>query len=147
MKSDVHFIIAESTDDFEAYYRLRYELLRKPWGQPESSVKDAEEDRSIHVLVRNASGEAVGTGRLQINSQEEGQVRSMTVREKDQRSGLGSRILMHLEKIARERGMKRLILDARDTATGFYEASGYTVTGESYTLFNTIRHLRMEKML
>jgi ribosomal protein S18 acetylase RimI-like enzyme len=39
------------------------------------------------------------------------------------------------------------VLDAREPAVGFYEKLGYEVTGESYLLFNSIQHFRLQKTL
>jgi predicted GNAT family N-acyltransferase len=64
-----------------------------------------------------------------------------------QGKGLGSDILRFIEQKAKEKKLKKLILDARDHAVKFYEKNGYKVIGDSYLLFGTIKHFRMEKDL
>ena len=70
----------ETEVELEKYFNLRYEILRKPWNQPVSSTKDEWEGQSIHVLMLDEKNEAVACGRLQLNPNEEGQIRSLAVR-------------------------------------------------------------------
>ena len=136
-----------SKEDVESYYRLRYEILRKPWNQPPQSTKDEHEDISVHLLMKDDSGNAVATGRLQINSASEGQIRSMAVADAWQGKGLGRQVMEKIEAVAAEKKLERIVLDARKEAVGFYERMGYKVIADSYFLFNTIQHYRMEKVL
>jgi ribosomal protein S18 acetylase RimI-like enzyme len=54
-------------------------------------------------------------------------------------------VVEELEKIAIEKGAKKIILHARDNAVKFYERNGYKVVIESHTLFEVIPHFLMEK--
>jgi predicted GNAT family N-acyltransferase len=140
-------IIPESEKDLQTYYRLRYEVLRKAWGQTESSTKDEWEDQSLHALLLDENGNAVATGRLQFNSPIEGQIRSMAVIEECRGKGCGTQMLKFLEEKARERNLKKITLDSRDNAVNFYRKNGYKVEGDSYKLFDIIPHFRMGKKL
>jgi predicted GNAT family N-acyltransferase len=133
--------------ELEQYYNLRYEILRKPWSQPKQSTKDEWEDQSIHILMLDDNDKAIACGRLQLNSNEEGQIRSMAVKTDMQGRGLGKKIIEWIEAKAQELKLKRIILDARENAVKFYESSGYKVTGKSYLLFGVIKHYKMEKHL
>ena len=140
-------IIEPKTDEeFEKYFNLRYEILRKPWNQPPSSTIDEWENQSIHVLMVSEKNEALACGRLQLNSKDEGQIRSMAVRKDLQGKGLGKMIIGYIEEKAHQLKLKKIILDARINAVKFYERCGYRVVGESYLLFGEIQHYRMEKM-
>ena len=134
-------------EQWEQYYDLRYQVLRKPWNQPVSSTKDNAEDISVHLLMINDKGEAVAAGRLQLNSEIEGQIRSMAVRSDYQGKGLGSAIVRYIEDIAKDRKLKYLVLDSRENAVRFYVKNGYRVTGKSYLLFGMIQHYKMMKEL
>ncbi len=90
---------------------------------------------------------AIATGRLQINSDSEGQVRSMAVHENFRGLGLGSKVLRYIENKAKEKNLSKIILDAREPAVHFYEKHGYKVIAESYMLFGVIPHLKMTKNL
>jgi predicted GNAT family N-acyltransferase len=133
--------------ELKKYYDLRYEILRKPWNQSYASTFDEWEKNSVHLLMIDDRGEAIAAGRLQINSAEEGQVRSMAVKESEQGKGLGTEILHRLEEEAGTRNMKQIVLDAREGAVEFYRKNGYAVVGDSYILFGTIVHYRMKKII
>ncbi len=134
-------------EEINEYYRIRFEVLRKPWDKPESTTKDETENSSLHFLVKNEKGQSVGTGRMQINSEEEAQVRSMAVLDTYQGKGIGSLILNHIEQLAKEKRIKHIVLDARENAINFYEKNGYTIIEKSYLLFETIQHYKMKKTI
>ena len=136
-----------SETDLEKYYDLRFEILRKPWNREKLSTKDEWENISVHVLMLDEKGDAIATGRLQLNDAEEGQIRSMAVRGDLQGKGLGSAIIQYIEAKAKAKKLKSIVLDARENAVKFYEKHGYVVTGDSYLLFGEIKHFRMKKNL
>ena len=141
-------IIEPKTDsEYNEYYRIRNEILRKPWNQPEKSTKDETELTSVHLLAKDETGKAVATGRMQFNSEEEAQIRSMAVIDEYQGNGIGSLLIDHLEKIALEKKIKRITLDSRENAVQFYIRNGYKVIEPSYLLFGLIKHFKMQKDL
>jgi predicted GNAT family N-acyltransferase len=145
MKLNFKIIEPETEEQLRKYYNLRFEILRKPWDQPRSSTKDEWENNSIHVLMLDEQDEAIAVGRLQLNSNDEGQIRSMAVRDDLQGNGLGSQIICYIEQKAKEKNLKHILLDARINAVKFYENHGYKVVGDSYLLFGVIPHFRMKK--
>lgn len=148
MKWKSYRIIQPLTEqEWGAYFGLRYEILRKPWKQPESATTDETEDISVHLLCLDRNDNAAATGRLQINPGNEGQIRSMAVRQDLQRTGLGTFVLDTLEKEAMNRRLSKIILDARDQAVPFYLKNGYKKIRPSYVLFGLIPHFRMEREL
>lgn len=141
-------ILQPATEEqLKMYYDLRYQILRKPWNQPYDSTFDEWEKNSVHALMVDEKGNAIAAGRLQINSADEGQVRSMAVKESEQGRGHGKKMLQWLETEAARRNMKHIVLDARDGAVEFYSKNGYVIEGDSYTLFGSIVHFRMKKIL
>lgn len=140
-------IIPSTKKELKLYYDLRYDVLRKAWNQTKKSVKDEWEDISLHVLMLNEQGEAIATGRLQFNSDQEGQIRSMAVKENFRNLGLGTIVLRFLEKQAMDKKLSSIILDARDKAVHFYEKNGYVSQGPSYILFDEIPHVKMSKQI
>jgi predicted GNAT family N-acyltransferase len=145
--TDLTIIEPATDEELDAYYRIRYEVLRKPWNQPPFKTKDDKEDSSLHFLVKTIDGKYIACGRLQLNSATEGQLRSMAVTENYRGQGIGNFIIAHIEKIAHERKLKRIVLDARENAVRFYERNGYKITKPSYLLFDLIQHYEMEKFL
>jgi len=133
--------------EFEAYYELRWRVLRKPWGEARGTEYDEYEEKAIHIAAFNDSKNLVGVGRLQLVEGNLGQVRYMAVEPDYRKQGVGQSIILQLEKQAREQGMTAIVLDAREQAVGFYIRNGYRVTGSSYLLFGEIPHSKMEKQL
>ena len=137
-----------TSEEFKKYYNLRYEVLRKPWLQPKGSERDEEEETSLHrMIIDEPNGKAVAVGRLQFNSIEEAQIRYMAVSDDYQGMGYGSEIVKVLGNIAREKGIRKIILQSRGNAVKFYEKNGYKIIEKSYLLFDEIQHWLMEKEL
>lgn len=132
-----------------AYYRLRYQVLRQPWQQPEGSERVPEDDlpSTVHTLHLNTAGHATGVAMLQAAGPATGQVRFMAVAPGQQGQGVGRLLLLHLEAAAGPLGYRRLVLHARETAVPFYIKLGYTVQAPSHTLFGTVAHFLMHKDL
>ena len=144
----MNIIEPKSREDFNRYYNLRYEVLRKPWGQPKGSERDEGEETSIHrMVIDEKTREVLAVGRLQYNSKDEAQIRYMAVANAFQRQGLGRQIISALEDIAREKGIQRMILSARENALQFYHDNGYEIVKKTHLLFGKIQHWLMRKEL
>lgn len=141
-------VISPSTDaEFEIYYDLRWQLLCKPWNQPEGSEKDEYDTHGIHRMVVDEQGKPIAIGRLHVTSMEEGQIRHMAVAPAHQGHGLGTLVMMALEEEARQQGIKRLILNSREKSVDFYTKFGFRITGDAPTLFGNVEHQQMQKNL
>lgn len=134
-------------EEFQKYYRLRYETLRQPWGQPEGSERAEDDDTAIHAMLIDDDREAVGVCRLHMNTPLEGQLRFMGIRKDKQGQQLGNLLMEYLEARAKALGAMTLTLQARENAVNFYRRNGYEVVEETYVLFGTIQHYRMTKQL
>jgi N-acetylglutamate synthase-like GNAT family acetyltransferase len=133
--------------DLAAYYRLRYAVLRAPWGQPEGSERAADDATATHALLVDAAGQALGVCRLHLQTPREAQIRFMAIHPDYQGQGLGRRLLAYMEQQARQQGAGYISLQAREKAVPFYESCGYTVREKTHLLFGQIQHYRMEKEL
>ena len=138
---------AETEDEFKRYYQLRWELLRAPWKQPQGSEVDDIEDQCFHLMAVDDKDKVIGVARLQYNSNTEAQIRYMAVAETSERKGIGRELVNTIEQHAKKSSHQLIILDAREEAVGFYQKSGYKITGKSYLLFDVIQHYRMVKAL
>ena len=144
----MNIIEPKTSEEFRKYYNLRYEILRKPWGQPLGSERDEGEETSIHrMIINEKTGEALAVGRIQFNSIDEAQIRYMAVLDEFQGQGLGSQIISELENVARENGNKLMILSARKNAIQFYKNNGYEIVRKTHLLFGEIQHWLMQKEL
>ena len=148
MNSSSIFIFEPQTpQEFEAYYLLRYEILRKPWNQPIGSEKDDMENNCFHAIAVNENKDAFGVCRLQFNSPEEAQLRYMAVQDKMQGNGVGKKLVGFMENKAKLAGAKRIILQSRSSAVEFYKKCGYSVVEKSYLMWGEIQHYLMIKQL
>ena len=134
-----------SPAEWEAYFDLRWRILRQPWGQARGSERDSLDQTAFHLLIIGDDGRALACGRLHLNLPSEAQIRYMAVDENVQGRGYGSAILPALEAAARRLKASRILLNARDNAIEFYRRHGYKDFGEAETLFGSVRHVRMAK--
>ena len=138
----------QTPEEFKQYYSLRYEILRKPWGQPKGSERDNNDEISNHrLIIDEITGDTIAVGRLQFNTKEEAQIRYMAVADNYQGQGLGSKIVTALEDIALDKGASQIILQARSNAVQFYLSNGYEIVEKTHILFGEIQHWLMKKEL
>lgn len=137
----------KTTEEWQAYYHFRWQQLRAPWSQPEGSEKDELEKTARHCFAISQTGHVLACGRLHQLNVQTGQIRYMAVVSEQRKRGLGKAILQTLESMAIESGMSLIILHAREHAVSFYEYLGYQAIEPSHTLYNSIRHVKMEKSL
>jgi len=109
----------KTVPEFERYYQLRWQILRKPWDQPLGSERDGLEQESIHRMIIDANDNVLAVGRLEKSSQFSGQIRFMAVSSKAEGQGLGQQIIAALEHQAQILGITEVTLNAREDAIGF----------------------------
>ena len=148
MPNSNSFVVSEPStpEDFETYYHLRYEVLRKPWGHAPGSEKDETDSSSIHAFIK-LNGKAVAISRMHFIDEHTAQIRYMGVDPGYQGKGLGKLVIKYLEGKAIEHKRKIMVLHARENAVEFYKSCGYTVKETSYLLWGQIPHWLMEKNL
>lgn len=147
LKDQIKISEPQTPQEFEAYYLLRYEVLRKPWNQPVGSEKDEHEHSSVHAMACDDQNNVLGVCRLQYNSATEAQLRFMGVKPNTQGGGIGKKLMAHMEDKAKAHGSKRMILQARENAVEFYKKCGYRVVEKSFLMWGEIQHYLMEKAL
>ncbi|GAA5216278.1 bifunctional GNAT family N-acetyltransferase/hotdog fold thioesterase [Corallincola platygyrae] len=137
----------DSEKDWDTYYHFRWKVMRMPFQLPEGSEKDEFDPYAHHRMLVDEEGQPRAVGRLYQSSADEGQLRHMAVDPDYRGQGLGSEMIAALEALARELGMKRIVLNARQQAIPFYEKQGYSGVGEGPTHFGKIHHQQMLKEL
>jgi thioesterase domain-containing protein len=135
----------QSSEDWQAYYQLRWQVLRAPWDQPRGSEQDDLEQEAEHRYIKNNEGAVLAVARLHFNNQQQAQVRYMAVDEKHRGQHLGSRLLHELEKLAWQQNADELVLFARERALSFYEKHGYTVLEKAHLAYGDVQHWKMVK--
>ncbi|UUO23302.1 GNAT family N-acetyltransferase [Colwellia sp. M166] len=133
--------------ELDAYYQLRWQVLRSPWQQPKGSEQDELESQSYHRVILDDMDNVIGVGRLHKSEQHKAQVRYMAIAETAKGQGLGKLLLTELESIARQVGVDSIELNARESAIGFYLQLGYQDQGFSHLLYEKIAHTKMSKHL
>lgn len=131
--------------EFASYYDLRWRVLRALWKMPRGSERDEFENVAHHRAVFTNDA-AIAAGRLHPVDAAVGQIRAMAVDPAYQKQGLGSRILNNLEAIAREQGLEKIVLHAREEAVPFYQKYGYEVVAPGPFSWG-IKHFEMSKRL
>lgn len=140
-------IFADNPKNIEKILELRFKILREPWGQSKESSSDGNEDTSYNAFIEDEKGNAIACGRLQTNDVNTGQIRYMAVANGMQGKGLGKLILKALEQKAKELGLKKIELQARENALEFYKANNYNLKEKTHLLFGVVQHYLMEKQL
>ncbi|HYM34082.1 MAG TPA: GNAT family N-acetyltransferase, partial [Steroidobacteraceae bacterium] len=93
-----------------------------------------------HILAIDASGKAIGTGRID----DKGKIGRLAVLPEWRKLGVGRAILQKAVDLAREDNLKRVYLHAQVSAMGFYEREGFTSYGECF-IEAGIKHVAMER--
>ena len=136
----------KTVSDFQKYYDLRWEILRKPWNQPKGSERDPSDNKSYHILTE-IDGDIVGIGCVQLFEDGVGRIRFMAVADGYQKQGIGQAIVYKLENYAAQQRWTKIRLWARESAITFYKNIGYEIVGDGYTIFDVIHHKVMEKKI
>jgi predicted GNAT family N-acyltransferase len=137
--------LAWGSPDYDQSVVLRSHVLRQPLGLypgPEERAAEAtlrhlgafEGDRLVACLMLEDKGDGCV------------KMRQVAVDFEHQRRGVGTSLVEHSERIAREAGFREMVLNARETAVPFYERRGYAKHGEPF-IEVTVRHFAMSKPL
>jgi predicted GNAT family N-acyltransferase len=134
-------------DEWKSYYKLRYDILRAPLGQPLGSEKNEGDKYAVHFALFNND---VLTGVTRIDGTDEprvSQFRFVAIDNNQQGQGLGRKMMQFAEDHCRSRGDNKIILQARDVSLDFYKSIGYTLLEKTHLLFGQVQHFLMEKNL
>jgi N-acetyltransferase len=138
--------IAFGTAEYALERRLREEILREPLGLSLSDEDLAGEENQLHFGLFEPENRLAACAIAAPVSRTEARIRQMAVSASQQRKGLGRRLMTELEQDLQARGFRKLTLEARTSAVGFYEKLGYAVVGDGFVKLS-IPHARMVKGL
>jgi len=147
METGLRVVEPTAPAQLERYYELRWRVLRAPLKQPRGSERDARDATAIHLMACRGDGAPLGVARLHFVGPHQAQLRYMAVESRWRGHGIGHALLEAAEARAAREGVRRLVLDARENAVGFYQRYGYRIRRPAPTLHGRIRHWRMEKPL
>lgn len=139
----------KTNEEFEQYYQLRWQLLRKPWQQAKGSEQDELEYQAVHRCIFDDKGQVIAVGRLHIDERFIGHIRYMAVADSNQGQGLGKKIISVLEHEAQLRNACTIKLNAREPAVRFYQSLEYKVIKKhtyfmmKFSIFTWRKHLNL----
>ncbi len=120
--------LARWPQDMNAIREVRTEVFIDEQHVAPEEEWDGIDDQCLHVLVLDASGKPVATGRLL----PDGKIGRMAVRKPWRGKGVGGEILELLVDEARSRGHEYVKLAAQTHAIPFYEKFGFRRYGDEF---------------
>lgn len=126
----------------EAASRIRFTVFVDEQKVPVEIELDEWDARCLHALALDATGAAVGTGRLL----PDGHIGRMAVLSDARGTGAGMALLQALMRAARERGHVEAVLSAQTHAVAFYRKAGFVEEGAVYEEAG-IPHVDMRRRL
>lgn len=138
-------LIDHGSKEYRQMLDLRNQILRKPLGL-EFDPKELEREKEDILIGAFEEDQMLGCCLLTKVAPDTVKLRQMAVKAGLQGKGIGRVLTQFAENIARDRGIKKVVMHARKTAVGFYEKLGYKVIGEEFKEI-TIPHFEMEKEL
>ena len=149
LNNELKFNIRSPQDDkeFEQYYYLRWDILRKQFNPLVDSAKDDLENKSHHLIAITNKAKIIGVGRIHFIDKNNAQIRYMAVSNQFRNNNVGQKLLFNLIGIAKLHKIKKIFLHSREEAVNFYSNNGFILKNKSHLLFKTIQHYLMEKDL
>jgi len=127
----------------DAFY-VRKKVFVEEQNVPIEIELDEYEDFAEHVVLYD-DHQPVGAGRFRVIS-DTGKLERICVLPQYRGKGAGNIILETLEKLAAEKGLKKIKLNAQTQAENFYKKHGYQTVSDIF-MDAGIPHVTMEKTL
>ena len=136
-------IIDHGSPDYKKMVDLRMDILRRPLGLSFSEA-DLEKEKQDLLIGAFEEDELLACCILTKMAADTCKLRQMAVKPKIQGTGLGAAMMNYAEQLAKDAGYKKLVMNARKTAMGFYEKLGYEIEGDEF-IEVTLPHFYMQK--
>ena len=136
-------LIKHNSDQYRQMINLRLNVLLQPIGIPETYINKEKEKEDVLIGAFD-NDLLVGCCILTTLNDDTVQLRQMAVLHEYQKTGLGRRIIAFAELIASEKGIKKIVMHARDNVLDFYKKCGYQISGPQFFEVG-IGHHKMEK--
>lgn len=137
---------ASSSGDRDAAYALRRDVFELEQQLPRPLDRDALDFSADHVVAFDREGSCVGTGRVVRTDQRTCQIGRMAVAAAARRSGVGAAMLDALERMARLRGIREVVVASQMGSEPFFLARGYRREGAVFE-DQGVPHVHMRKVL
>ena len=136
-------MIDHGSEDYKKMVDLGMDILRKPLGL-NFSGEDLEKEKEDILIGAFEEDEIMACCILTKIADGTCKLRQMAVRPKLQGTGLGAAMMNYAEQLAKDAGYKKMVMNARKTAKGFYEKLGYEIEGDEFVEV-TLPHFYMQK--
>jgi predicted GNAT family N-acyltransferase len=139
---NIKFKIASSQSEINEVLKMRHSIFVVEQGIPKELDDDGKDEDSIHLLVYSTD-EIIASGRLTIQKQD-GVLSRIAVKAFYRSLGIGKKLVLELEQIAKEMGVKKLSLTPHAYLEKFYVNLGYQKTNitekvDKYDLLKMIK--------
>ena len=136
---------ATNKEEMDHVYSIRTKVFIEEQQVPKDLEMDEWEEKSVHFLAW-LSDTPIGTCRLRFVDNDTGKAERVAVLKEYRNTGAGTKLMQALEAFARQKGAKKILLNAQISAMPFYEKSGYIAFGTPFDDAG-ILHMQMEKKL
>jgi predicted GNAT family N-acyltransferase len=133
-----------SADEVAAALALRIDVFVGEQGVERVADQDGLDPESIH-LVAIEDERVLATCRL-LEAPGVLKLGRMAVEPDHRRRGLGAALLAEAERVARDSGIRRIVLHAQVYAESLYAGAGYERVGDVF-VEEGIEHVRMERTI
>ena len=137
--------IDHGSKEYKQMVALRMEILRKPLGLSFTEEELAKEKDDILIGAFDED-KILACCLLTKVDNATIKLRQMAVQNNLQGKGIGASMMSFAETVARDKGYRKLMMHARNTAIGFYEKFDFKVKGAEFIEVNVPHHV-MEKRL
>tara|TARA_Y100001970_G_scaffold240705_1_gene303661 strand:- start:5590 stop:6024 length:435 start_codon:yes stop_codon:yes gene_type:complete len=101
---------------------------------------------AIHILVKDQD-KIIGTGRLfPYLGNDDYKLGRIAVLKEYRGNGIGTKILKHLELIARDKKVNQITLEAQSDKLNFYLKENYIIEGDKYVMDGIYHNLMSKKL-
>ncbi|MBQ7624223.1 MAG: GNAT family N-acetyltransferase [Clostridia bacterium] len=142
---DIKVIRATETWQRAGAYYVRVQGMAKKYNITLRCEFDEDDTPDTKYIVLTDEDFPVATCRLLPKKGGAAEVGRVVVLPEYRGKGLGRRVVLEAEKWLGELGFKRVCVNSRDVAVGFYERLGYKVTDPEIIHGDTFDCIRMEK--
>jgi predicted GNAT family N-acyltransferase len=146
---NIRWISGRDRDDpaYSDWLELRQRVLRDPLGLRYTAA-DLEAEREDRQLAVFEDGVVIGGLLIRGDDVPSGvwKVRQVAVETDRQGQGIGRMLMKEVVSLARDEGMRELVLNSRETVCEFYRKLGFSMEGEPF-LEVGIPHRRMRLSL
>ncbi|MBC78860.1 MAG: GNAT family N-acetyltransferase [Chloroflexi bacterium] len=141
----IEIIDAKESNKISHCFDIRKKVFVEEQGVPVEEELDPYDDISIHALAL-VDNKPVATGRLILSNKSFAKIGRMAVLSQFRRTGVGSKVLLFLEKKAVEKNINEISLHAQEYVMKFYKNHDYKERGNIF-LEAGIKHIEMFKKL